>query len=77
MKKNLRISLLMTPMTTVLLGIIYPWVVTVLAQWWFPRRANGELIRRGVESGINSDRAAVYTARILPVAAIGCRIGGL
>jgi potassium-transporting ATPase KdpC subunit len=47
MKENLRISVLMTLVTTVLLGIAYPWLVTGLAQWWFPRQANGELIRRG------------------------------
>ena len=34
----------MTLATTVLLGIIYPLVVTGLAQWIFPRQANGELI---------------------------------
>ncbi|HKN59960.1 MAG TPA: potassium-transporting ATPase subunit KdpC [Candidatus Acidoferrales bacterium] len=47
MKKNLLISIWMTLATTVLLGIIYPLVVTGLAQWWFPRQANGELIRSG------------------------------
>ncbi|HXW57260.1 MAG TPA: potassium-transporting ATPase subunit KdpC [Candidatus Cybelea sp.] len=46
MKNNLRISLLMTLLTTVLLGIVYPLLVTGLAQWWFPGQANGELIRR-------------------------------
>lgn len=44
MKKNLLISIWMTLATTVLLGIIYPLVVTGLAQWIFPRQANGELI---------------------------------
>lgn len=34
----------MTLATTLLLGIIYPLVVTGLAQWIFPRQANGELI---------------------------------
>ena len=47
MKKNLLISIWMTLATTVLLGIFYPLVVTSLAQWWFPRQANGELIRSG------------------------------
>lgn len=45
LKKNLLISTLMTLVTTILLGIIYPVVVTGLAQWWFPKQANGELIR--------------------------------
>jgi K+-transporting ATPase ATPase C chain len=35
----------MTLATTVLLGIIYPLVVTGLAQLLFPRQANGELIQ--------------------------------
>jgi K+-transporting ATPase ATPase C chain len=44
MKKNLITSVLMTIATTVLLGIIYPLVVTGLAQVLFPRKANGQLI---------------------------------
>ena len=45
MKKNLITSVLMTVATTVLLGIIYPLVVTGLAQLLFPEKANGQLIR--------------------------------
>jgi K+-transporting ATPase ATPase C chain len=45
MKRNLLISIWMTLATTVLLGIIYPLVVTGLAQVLFPRQANGELIQ--------------------------------
>ena len=44
MKRNLLISIWMTLATTVLLGIIYPLVVTGLAQVLYPRRANGEII---------------------------------
>jgi len=44
MKKNLLISIWMTLATTLLLGIIYPLLVTGLAQVMFPRQANGELI---------------------------------
>jgi K+-transporting ATPase ATPase C chain len=44
MKKNLLISVLMTIVTTVLLGIIYPLVVTGLAQLFFKDKANGQLI---------------------------------
>lgn len=47
MKKNLLISIWMTVATTILLGVIYPLVVTGLAQGIFPREANGELIRSG------------------------------
>ena len=44
--KNLRIAILMTVATTILLGIIYPLVVTGLAQVLFPHKANGQLIER-------------------------------
>src|ERR1700684_2139228 len=44
MKKNLVTSVLMTIVTTVLLGIIYPLVVTGLAQLLFKDKANGQLI---------------------------------
>ncbi len=45
MKKNLITAVLMTIATTILLGIIYPLVVTGLAQVIFPNKANGQLIR--------------------------------
>ncbi|MGH9357589.1 MAG: potassium-transporting ATPase subunit KdpC [Terriglobia bacterium] len=44
MKQNLLISIRITLVTTLLLGVIYPLVVTGVAQWFFPRQANGELI---------------------------------
>src|SRR5690349_16795390 len=46
MKKNLITAVLMTIATTVLLGIVYPLVVTGLAQLIFPKQANGQLIQR-------------------------------
>lgn len=46
MKKNLLISVLMTVVTTILLGIIYPLVITALAQVFFKDKANGQLIVR-------------------------------
>lgn len=46
MKKNLITAILMTIVTTILLGIIYPLVVTGVAQLLFPNKANGELIRK-------------------------------
>ncbi len=46
MKKNLITSLLMTLVTTVLLGLIYPLAVTGLAQLFFRDKANGQLIRQ-------------------------------
>jgi K+-transporting ATPase ATPase C chain len=44
--KNLLTAILMTIVTTVLLGLIYPLVVTGLAQVIFPDQANGSLIKR-------------------------------
>jgi K+-transporting ATPase ATPase C chain len=46
-KRNLIISIWMTLATTVLLGVIYPLVVTGLAQMIFRNQANGELIQSG------------------------------
>src|ERR1700682_555815 len=46
MKKNLIISVLMTVVTTVLLGLVYPLVVTGLAQLFFRDKANGQLVQR-------------------------------
>jgi K+-transporting ATPase ATPase C chain len=46
MKKNLITAVLMTLVTTVLFGLIFPLVVTGLAQVLFPRQANGELLSR-------------------------------
>jgi K+-transporting ATPase ATPase C chain len=45
MKKNLITAVLMTIATTVLLGILYPLLITGLAQLIFPNQANGELIQ--------------------------------
>jgi potassium-transporting ATPase KdpC subunit len=44
-KRNLLISIWMTLATTILLGVIYPLVVTAMAQILFPHQANGELIQ--------------------------------
>jgi len=47
MKKNLITAVLMTIATTILLGIVYPLVVTGIAQLIFPKKANGQLIQKG------------------------------
>jgi potassium-transporting ATPase KdpC subunit len=44
MKKNLLIAVMMTVVTTLLLGIVYPLAVTGIAQVLFPHKANGQLI---------------------------------
>ncbi len=49
MKQNLKIAILITIVTTVLLGVIYPLVVTGLAQLLFRDKANGQLIVRSGE----------------------------
>src|SRR5215468_5988224 len=46
MKKNFIISILMTVATTLLFGIVYPLVVTGMAQVLFPKQANGQLIEK-------------------------------
>jgi K+-transporting ATPase ATPase C chain len=46
LRTHLLVSVLMTVVTTVLLGVAYPLVVTGLAQMLFPDQANGELIRK-------------------------------
>jgi K+-transporting ATPase ATPase C chain len=44
MRQNLRIAILMTLVTTVLFGLLYPLAVTGLGQLFFPSQANGSLI---------------------------------
>ncbi|HEY5029130.1 MAG TPA: potassium-transporting ATPase subunit KdpC [Candidatus Angelobacter sp.] len=45
MKKNLVTAVLFTVVTTVLLGLVYPLVITGLARFW-PDKAKGQLITR-------------------------------
>lgn len=44
--RNLVAAVLMTIVSTVLLGVVYPLTVTALAQLIFPEQANGQLIGR-------------------------------
>jgi potassium-transporting ATPase KdpC subunit len=44
--KNLTVAVLMTLVTTLLLGVIYPLAVTGIAQALFADKANGQLIER-------------------------------
>ena len=46
LKENLRIALLITLVTTVLFGLIYPLGITAIAQLLYPSEANGSLIQR-------------------------------
>jgi K+-transporting ATPase ATPase C chain len=46
MKRNLITAVLMTLVTTVLFGLLFPLLITGLAQLLFPNKANGELLTR-------------------------------
>jgi potassium-transporting ATPase KdpC subunit len=46
MKKNIWTAVWFTLVTTVIFGLIYPFVVTGLAQLLFPAKANGQLISK-------------------------------
>lgn len=46
MKKHLLTAVLMTAVTTILLGLVYPMVVTGLAQVMFRDKANGQILYR-------------------------------
>lgn len=50
MKKHLITAFLMTITTTILLGVIYPLVITALAQVMFKDKANGQLRYRNGEA---------------------------
>lgn len=52
--KNLITAILLTIVTTIMFGLIYPLVVTGLAQVIFPDKANGQLITRGDGTVIGS-----------------------
>ncbi len=74
MKQNLKIAILMTLVTTVLLGIIYPLVVTGLAQVLFHDKANGQLIsRQGEIVGSRIIGQGFSRSGILALAAVGRR----
>ena len=50
--RNLLIAVLMTIVTTLLLGVVYPFGITAVAQVLFPEQANGQLIvRKGAVVG--------------------------
>jgi len=47
LRGQLRPAVVMTVVLVALTGVVYPGVVTVVAQWLFPRQANGSLIESG------------------------------
>jgi potassium-transporting ATPase KdpC subunit len=44
--RNFVVAILMTIVTTVILGVIYPLGITAIAQMVFPEKANGQLVAR-------------------------------
>jgi len=50
MKKHLITAFLMTIATTILLGVIYPLLITALAQLFFKDKANGQILYRNGEA---------------------------
>jgi K+-transporting ATPase ATPase C chain len=59
-KKYLRPAIVLTLLLTILLGFIYPGVVTGLAQLIFPYQANGSLIRASNGQIIGSELIGQY-----------------
>ena len=53
--KNLITAILLTIVTTIMFGLLYPLVVTGLAQVTFPDKANGQLIR-GADGNVIGSR---------------------
>jgi len=61
--KNLVAAVLMTIVTTLILGVIYPLAITAIAQVAFPSQANGQLIERdGKVVGSRSSEATHRSA---------------
>ena len=61
----------------VITGLVYPGLVTGLAQVLFPRQANGSLVIGERPGGRQrADRAAVHAGRVLPPAALRPRAAG-
>jgi len=46
MKRNVLTAIWFTLVTTVLLGVVYPLLMTALSQLFFPKQANGQLIEK-------------------------------
>ncbi len=63
LKKNLITAVLMTIATTILLGIVYPLVVTGIAQTVFPDQANGQLIKSNRQLVGSSIIGQAFSAR--------------
>ena len=70
--RNVITATLMTVVTTVLLGIIYPLAITGIAQVVFPDKANGQLIEQnGKVVGSRIIGQGFLVARVLSLEALG------
>jgi potassium-transporting ATPase KdpC subunit len=49
--KRLKPALILIGVMTLLCGVVYPALVTGVAQWWFPNQANGSLITVTLKDG--------------------------
>ena len=69
-REHLRPAIVLTLLLCAITGLLYPGVVTVLAQLLFPSQANGSLIVRDGQLGRQrADRAGIHRAVLLPSAA--------
>ena len=72
--RNIVTAALMTVVTTLLLGIVYPLAVTGIAQVLFPDKANGQLMERnGKVVGSRIIGQGFSSAGLFPVEALGRR----
>ena len=78
MKKELVVALRMTLATLVLTGLVYPLVVTGVAQVALPvARERQRRLGRGARRGLGADRPGLQEPGLLPVAALGGGSGRL
>ena len=73
LNKYIRPAVVITLLLTVLTGLIYPGIVTALAQLIFPYQANGSLVKasNGKADRLRPYRTILDQARLLPRSAFG------
>ncbi len=63
MLKTWKPALIYFGLMTVLCGVLYPAVVTGVAQWWFPHQANGSVIQVTLKDGTIADYGSALIAQ--------------